>query len=640
MNFFQHQDLARRSTLRLIIFFLLAVVSLAVLTNVLVMVAFGFINTDALSSNIELQQFDWATFWKILVVICSIIAISSVYKIISLAGGGARVAEMMGAELIVDGSDDINKQKILNVVEEMALASGTPVPPVYLMQEDAINAFAAGYQPGDAVIGVTRGCIEKLSREQLQGVVAHEFSHILNGDMRINIRLIGILHGILIIGMIGYFMLRTGAHSSGGSKRDGGGIVLLGAGLMAIGYAGTFFGNLIKSAVSRQREYLADASAVQFTRDPNSIAGALKKIGGSVNGTVLKNPHASEISHTLFCQGITTHFNNLFATHPPLQSRIKRVDPNWDGAYDFDEVIEQATQDRSQQEEARNKKQTLASVILASAALEQSAQGDHIGNPSEQHFEQAREVLSHLPKILLNAAHEPHGACALIHFLVLDKNIEIKDKQLHYLMIHANPGVYKEIKKMSSQVSELVPEYKLPLVDLALSALRQLSQQQYTLFKNNLVAMVEMDSRMSLFEWALQKIVFHHLDGVFEKRPLQKFRHTTLANSQHACSILLSALAWSGKQDSIDEQTAFNAASTHLDKINIKLLDKKSLSLQKLNQAVDELARLKPLQKPKLLQACAACILADNTITQLEAELFRAFANTLDCPMPPLMVSE
>jgi Zn-dependent protease with chaperone function len=226
---------------------------------------------------------------------------------------------------------------LLNVVEEMALASGTPTPPVYLMdREDGINAFAAGFSPNDAVIGVTRGTATRLDRDELQGVIAHEFSHILNGDMRLNLRLMGLLHGILIIGMLGYFILRMSFFSQGRRRsrdgKDGVPIVVIGAGLAVIGFAGTFFGNLIKAAVSRQREFLADASAVQFTRHPDGIAGALKKIGGFAQGSSIENPNAPIASHMFFGRA-TSGFNAMFATHPPLAERIRRVDPSWDGEF-------------------------------------------------------------------------------------------------------------------------------------------------------------------------------------------------------------------------------------------------------------------------------------------------------------------
>ena len=267
MDFFESQDSARRNTGRLILLFGLAVISLILITNFLVMLIFGFLSTEMTSVGaLTPWQFNWQVFAMVGALVAAVIILGSLYKIVSLSGGGARVAEMMNGRLLVAGTGDLFERRLMNVVEEMAIASGTPVPPVYVLEEAGINAFAAGYSPSDAVIGVTRGAMETLNREQLQGVIAHEFSHILHGDMRINIRLIGILHGIMVLGIIGYYLMRGSSVRS--RSKDSGGVVMLGLGLLVIGYVGTFFGNLIKAAVSRQREFLADASAVQFTRNP------------------------------------------------------------------------------------------------------------------------------------------------------------------------------------------------------------------------------------------------------------------------------------------------------------------------------------------------------------------------------------
>ena len=217
----------------------------------------------------------------------------------------------------------------------MAIASGTPTPPVYMMQEEpGINAFAAGFTPSDAVVGVTRGCVGQLSRDELQGVIGHEFSHILNGDMRLNIRLMGVLFGILVVGLIGSILLRSSLYGSALQSRSSRGnstqvLLIIGGVLMLVGFIGTLVGNLIKASVSRQREFLADASAVQFTRNPSGIAGALKKIGGFEAGSEMMNPHAPESSHMFFGRAVSSGFNSLFATHPPLEERIARLDSSW-----------------------------------------------------------------------------------------------------------------------------------------------------------------------------------------------------------------------------------------------------------------------------------------------------------------------
>ncbi|MES0327262.1 MAG: M48 family metallopeptidase [Gammaproteobacteria bacterium] len=639
MNFFQSQDVARKNTFLLVTLFSLAVISLVVLTNVLVMVVFGYLDSNTISAETFNTQFDWRIFMMVGAAVASIILFGSLYKMLSLSSGGARVAEMMDAKLIVEDSGDINKQKILNVVEEMAIASGTPVPPVYLLDEDGINAFAAGYKASDAVIGITRGAIEKLSREQLQGVIAHEFSHVFNGDMRLNIRLIGVLHGITIIGMIGYFLLRTGGRSSSRrSKNDGaGGILALGVGLFVIGYAGTFFGNMIKAAVSRQREFLADASAIQFTRNPDGIAGALKRIGGNASGSLMENSNTAEISHSLFSQGINTFFSGMFSTHPPLAERIKKIDPYWDGEFDYT-VDEKPKTEETGSIDSSNKEKSTTILTALAASMNVDTATSHIGRASIEHLNYAHTLIANIPDILKNSAHEPCGARALIYFLILDKEPAIRRQQLHHLMAHADPGAYRETVKLSLNIDSIENEFRLPLVDMALSSLRQLSKKQYQSFKENLDILIKMDKKISLFEWMIQKIVSHHLDRVFKgKRSIEK-ENLSLNKTKNSCAILLSLLSHTGKQQGIDNQHAFDLANKELGDFDIQLLDKNTLNLNSLNQALEELVQIKPLQKPRLLKACAACITADKMITITETELFRAIADTLDCPMPPLLV--
>lgn len=638
MNFFQSQDVARKNTFRLVVLFSLAIISLIALTNVLVMVVFGYLDSNTVNAETFNTQFDWRIFIMVAAAVTGIILFGSLYKMLSLSSGGARVAEMMDAKLIVEDSGNINKQKILNVVEEMAIASGTPVPPVYLLEEDGINAFAAGYKASDAVIGITQGAIEKLSREQLQGVIAHEFSHIFNGDMRLNIRLIGVLHGITIIGMIGYFLLRTsGRSSSRRSKNDSaGGILALGIGLFVIGYAGTFFGNMIKAAVSRQREFLADASAIQFTRNPDSIAGALKRIGGNTSGSLMENSNTAEISHSLFSQGINTFFSGMFSTHPTLAERIKRVDPYWDGEFDYTVDEKPKAEETGPTDSSYTEKSTAILTALA-ATINVDTATSHIGQASVEHLNYAHTLIASIPDILKNAAHEPCGARALIYFLILDKEPATRKQQLHHLMAHADPGAYRETVKLSHNIDSIENDSRLPLVDMALSSLRQLSKKQYQLFKENLDILIKMDKKISLFEWMIQKIVLHHLDRVFEGKKSSGKENLSLNKAKNSCAILLSLLSHTGKQQGIDNQHAFDLANKELGNFNIQLLDKNTLNLNSLNQALEELVQIKPLQKPHLLKACAACITADKIITITETELFRAIADTLDCPMPPLL---
>jgi Zn-dependent protease with chaperone function len=622
----------------------LAVVSLIVMTNLLVMFAFGYLNAEQLSgAGVPALQMDWQTFLTIGAGVVAVIVVGSLYKIMTLSAGGKAVAESLGGQLIPQNTSDLNQRKLLNVVEEMAIASGTPAPPVYLLSdEQGINAFAAGFSPRDAVIGVTRGTIEHLNRDQLQGVIAHEFSHIFNGDMRLNIRLMGMLHGILILGLIGYYILRPAAYTGHrrSSGKNAGGIFALAIGLMAIGFAGTFFGNLIKAAVSRQREYLADASAVQFTRNPDGIAGALKRIGGLEYGSRVENPGAAEISHAFFAQGLSSLMQSLFATHPPLKKRILHIDPRWDGTFEVSDRLE------SQQEGVTNEKEEpmsradvaskVAAVAAGAAVVDVMNAIDQIGNPGQDTIDYARSLVSGFPEKVKDAAHEPFGARAVMYCLALDEGQADRFTQMKYLEEKADPGVYTLVLSLLSDMDGLDAQFRLPLVDIAIPALKQLSIKQYKLFKQNMTTLGEMNGRVDFLEWSLQKILFNHLDAQFFKLSRARVRYASLEQLSDEITLILSAMAYVGQPDKHGAEQAFRVAKTVLDIDELRLLTETEISLSALDVALDKLAALKPLVKPRLLKACVASIVHDQKVAPFEVELLRAFSDVLDCPMPPV----
>jgi Zn-dependent protease with chaperone function len=532
--------------------------------------------------------------------------------------------------LISQSTTDLHERKALNVVEEMAIASGTPVPPVYLLDhEQGINAFAAGYTPGDAVIGVTRGTIAYLTRDELQGVIAHEFSHILNGDMRLNIRLIGILHGILLIGLIGYYILRS---VRGRSSKNAGPILGLGLGLLVIGYTGTFFGNLIKASASRQREFLADASAVQFTRNNHGIAGALKKIGGYAPGSRLDTPQAPSMSHAFFSTGVSSFMQSMFATHPPLDVRIKRVDPQWDGVFVpvTREVIEdEQTTGQTKQASRTGTMETAAAVVITSQIL------DNVGQPSPEQLDYAAALVKDTPEVIRDAVHEPYGARAVIYCLVINKHPDIQARQLQQLRQFGDSGIFELVSNLLVVVKSLDIQFRLPLIDMALPSLRQLSGPQYQLFKNNLLFLTQADDRIDLFEWSLQKILFHHLDPEFSRPGAKVAQFGSLKVVQEHINVLMSMLVYACVQDKSQINAAFASAEKELGLNNLVLLPRQQINIDILGMAVDKLALLKPLIKPRLLKACLAVITHDQEYSPDETELMRAIANVLDCPLPP-----
>ncbi len=642
MNFFESQDRVRKNTTLLVVLFVLAVIALIIMTNVLIMIVFGFIDSQQLRDGGTLiRQMDWQTFAAVGAGVSVVVLAGSAYKIMALSAGGKVVAESLGGQLIPQNTQDPNQRKLLNVVEEMAIASGTPAPPVYLLaNEQGINAFAAGFSPRDAVIGVTQGTIDHLSREQLQGVIAHEFSHIFNGDMRLNIRLMGALNGILILGILGYYLLYSTSLSGRrrGNDKSGAAILALAIGLMAIGFAGTFFGGLIKAAVSRQREFLADASAVQFTRNPNGIAGALKRIGGLEYGSKVENPGAPEVSHAFFAQGISGVMQWLSATHPPLAKRIQRIDPQWDGKFDLSDQPDAAqdgmsvgdTETMTRQDVARN----VAAVAAGAAVAGAMTAIDQIGNPKQEAVDYARSLLSELPIAIKEAAREPYGARAVIYSLALDKGQEVRARQLKQLQDHADPDVYALTLKLMPQMDDLDIKFRMPIIDIAIPALKQLVLNQYKSFKGNLIALIEMDSRVDLLEWSLQKVLFNHLDGQFFKLTPMKARYSDPASLKKEIELVLSMMAHAGAEDQNQAEGAFDASVQALESSELVLLAKDQIRIMDLDLALGKLEQLKPLAKSRLLHACVASIEYDSRATAVEVELLRAFAGALDCPVP------
>ena len=625
MNFFEHQDRARSSTRTLVFLFVAAIATLILITTFLVVTVLGLAEAKSSQSAIDFNIVTSDIFLLVSAGVISVVVLGTLFRFAQLKGGGRSVAQGLGGRLLNVQTRDADERKILNVVEEIAIASGTPVPEVYLIEDPAINAFAAGFRPQDAVIGVTRGCIEQLDRDELQGVIAHEFSHIFNGDMRLNIRLIGWLYGITVIGLIGYYLMRGssyGYRSSRDNKKSG--IIFLGLGLLVVGYGGTFFGNLIKAAVSRQREFLADASAVQFTRNPEGIGGALKKIGGYAGGTRLAAANASEISHMLFGEGLKSGFFGLFATHPPLDERIQRLDPSWKGGkYRESDVA------RKPQSEA------VTGFAPAYAADEVFA---NIGEFTSTNLAVARQQLQSIPTVISEEAHTTLGSCLLMYSLVIACSEQtVATKQLSYLQANLDAESYGSFSGIYAEVGNLPRELYLTLVDLALPSLKQLSSDQYGTFINNLQKLMLADEQISMFEWCLFKILRYNLD----RRATHNESMVNLNDCTSECQILLSALAQTGHTTMAEASAAF-AASVRVLGIDsaFELEWNKSPDITVLEQVLSKLKNLRPLQKPRLLKAMVLCIQHDGKVSSEEGELLRAVAVVLDCPVPPLSNSQ
>lgn len=628
MDFFDHQERAKKSTSKLIFLFALAVAGIVL---VLYLFFVWFVNHgDASGRPIQLWNPD--IFLSVSLGVLLVVSLGSLYKILQLRGGGHVVAEQLGGRLLSPSSSDPIERRITNVVQEMAIAAGVPTPPVYLLDQEAgINAFAAGYSPQDAVIGITRGCAELLTRDQLQGVMAHEFSHILNGDMRLNIRLMGILHGILIIGILGYFLMRStlfaGGRSRDDKKNSAAGLALAGFAIMIVGYVGTFFGNLIQAAVSRQREFLADASAVQFTRNPEGVAGALKAIGGYAAGSKINNPHASEASHMFFSQGLSS----LFATHPPLEERIKRIDPAWDGTYPQPRRSAFQEEPRSAKTQNRSNPSSIMGFSSSMAA---------IGRPSQAHMDYAHNLIENMPEELRQAVADPQKAKAAVYALFIDENGVLQDTKLQYIKNKEKPENYQALLRLLPLVHSQGVQVRLPLLDMAIPALKSLDKEAYGDFIEHIEGLILADRKMQLFEWALKSILIHHLGSRFDRSKSDAIGSKEISRLASDCQILLSTLAYAGKNHLGEAQRAYAAGIATLPALKgLLLLPPTQCGPKALDAAIQNLQRLTPSAKRDFLTSCANCVGSDGSIAQSEAELLRAIADLLGCPMPPLFAN-
>ncbi len=648
MNFFEQQDRAKRQSGLLLLLMTLAVLSLITLISLAIGLALRMSNAYhgyADPGGSSADGIDWALVGGVALVVIAVVSLGSLYKSVQMGRGGKVVAQRLGGRLINLEPQTFEERRLLNVVEEMAIAAGTPVPAVYVLDDPAINAFAAGLTPQDAVIGVTLGAINLLSRDELQGVIAHEFSHIFHGDMRLNMRLISVLHGILLLGLIGGFVLRSlSMRGSSRSSRDNSGLVILAIGgtLLVLGYAGTFFGNLIKAAVSRQREFLADASAVQYTRNPGSIGGALKKIGGYAPGSLLQAKNAAEFSHLYFGQGVGLALGGLLATHPPLAERIRRIEPDWDGSYpsvSYRETMASAAQTEAppQADVAGSWDKEMASLGMAAAAfsphaVEQSIEA--IGEPQPAHLQQARSVLQRLGTPLTEAAHDCLGAQALAYGLMLDREPVARMRQLDSLRPQLQADVATALDSLNDELSGLGEGLRLPLLELAMPALKQLGKAQWAVLQRNLIALAKADRKIELLEWTLLRILQRNIEG---PRPLDGRYH--LLELADESALLLSALAHAGHAAPAQAAQAFASARAALPFDHLAFADQGMPQMQELDKALTRLNQMWPLQKPRLLKAMACCIEHDGRVTDAEAELLRAVADMLDCPMPPLLTA-
>ncbi len=670
MDFYGRQERAKRNTFRLVLLYAVAVLGIVVLVHLVITALFWYsANRDVQGPGVPFEPFSGALFVKVGAGVLAIVGLGTLTKLMELSSGGATVAKALGGRLLNIDSRDPAERKALNVVEEMAIASGVPVPSVYMLEgESAINAFAAGMKPEDAVIGLTRGCVERLTRDELQGVVAHEFSHVLHGDMRLNVRLIGILHGILMISLVGSMLMRVAFYSGGSSSRrkgdSGMALIVIGIVMWILGGLGYLFGGLIKAAVSRQREFLADASAVAFTRQPEGIAGALKKIGARPKRAELRHAKAQQFSHMYFGEGVS-HLSELLATHPPLAERILAIDPGWNGEFPEDAPVVEVRGSRKDKKKPKGTKRAQGSpaqgipIPVPIPGMPQGGAGagaggmpgilagvmgaavgtavEQVGAPSKDHLDYAVDLLARLPESLKKAVHDDVGARAVVYALLLDKKTDIRKKQWARLDESGHRGVVEQMRTIEDEIGALDVASRIPLLDLAVPALRSLDPFAYERFRDNVVALALADQQIDTFEWLLRRMMQVYLEPHFSRRRSPKVSIYNLAGVRRECSVVLAVLARMGHGDEAEVQAAFAAGVARLGISSVDLLPAEEAGLRQFDVALDKLREVSGRCKRSLLEACGACIAADKKITAEEGELFRGVADVLECPMPPLL---
>ena len=637
MNFFEYQEQARRQSRWLVFLFILAVIIIVIVIDLAMLVAFGFMNTEEQQSLFTIQslQANGPTLLGGALVTAGVIAVASLFKTATLRSGGGKVARDLGGVLVEADARDPLRRRLYNVVEEIALASGIPVPEIYVLeQESGINAFAAGFTTADAAVAVTRGALEKLNRGELQGVIAHEFSHIFNGDMRLNIRLMGALFGILILSLIGRRVLRGSFYVGRSKNSNGGAIVLVAVAVMLVGYIGLFFGRWIKSAVSRQREYLADASAVQFTRDPDGIAGALKKIAVYSDASYL-NVETEEVSHMLFGNGEKM---SMFSTHPPLNERIGRIDKSFrpQDLIQLAKNIQRQGQSEAEQAAKQEKKEKSGGAAMFDA----DNLIDQIGSPDFSRILMAAALAASIPEEISQAAHSNQWATEVLFYCLMDRDEEIREQQL--LFVAQNMGIDSEtrVRGLLSAAPDLAREQRLPLLEISIPELKRRPPDHVSKVLATVMLLNEADGQTDVFEYLMAKIINQHL---WESSNPQRVKLSGKGNLNQVIDKALdviAVLALHGNESEVDAERAYKMGSSKLGKDTTGQLPEIKDWSETLDNALPALDQLNPADKGKLVKALIATVMSDNTVAVTEMELLRVVCSVIHVPLPMISSGE
>jgi Zn-dependent protease with chaperone function len=628
VNFFDRQEASRRATRYLVLMFGLAFLAVGLATAVVLMVVLGISGNG---DPVGMVTSEPEVLALVVAGVVGVMFVASLFRVATLSRGGGHVARMLGGTRIQSDDSDPLHRRLLNVVEEMAIASGVPVPEVYLLeQERGINAFAAGLSPADAAVAVTRGSLEQLNRAELQGVIAHEFSHILNGDMRINLRLMGFSFGILVLALVGRSVLRASGRGMRFSSRRGKGAaapLMIGLALVVIGGIGVVLSRLIKAAVSRRREALADSSAVQFTREPLALAGALKKIGGFT--PYIEHAETEEVSHMLFGSAGKS-FAGLFATHPPLDERIKALDPSFEpGNYILPAM------------------HTPESAAAEEAAVSGFSAG--AGRHSEISIESAGTIApdagtalrTAIPADVIDAAHSSQSAWLLVLALGLEGGSGTAAER-RLVENQIGPERAARCFALRGRISQLDEALRLPLFELAVPALKARPGEQIDFLFELLERLAGVDGELSLFEILLQRMLRAYF------YPAERSR-SSARDRAAAMQTLIAVIALEGHADRAAAASAFAAGVETLERGDTPatralapddsndILQRAALASDyaPLERALDTLAGAPPTERRQVLTALAVTMRHDARTTLIEAELFRTIAATLGCPVPP-----
>ncbi len=637
-GFFQRQASARRNTTLLIALFLVAVVLIT-----LAVCLVGYFVTRSESSGLAFQHWLLSRHGAMTAsTVVILIILGSLVRWVDLAGGGERVAKMVGARELDPDTRDAGERKLRNIVEEMAIASGVNVPRLYVMDDETgINAFVAGYTPGEAVMVVTHGALTQLTRDELQGVVGHEFSHILNGDMRLNVRLIAILAGILMLGQIGGFLARASFHRSTYSSRsrDGRGqaaMGLIGLALMVIGYIGVFFGRLIQAAVSRQRETLADASAVQFTRNPEGIAGALFKIGLK-GGYLDTTSHASDMNHMCFGESARMKLSSLLASHPPVEDRIQAIQPGMLARLRSRFRDTETSPDLSEGQGISHAANTsgFAGVHHRTGKPEAGFSGS-VGTVSAAGEDYAIALLTQIPQTFRNLLYTRAGAVQLCYALLthtLPRNEQ--DDALAQITRHPLLSPQRDIlDKLLPALERLGTAIRFPALELAMPALRKLDPEERDGLHTAVRQLIGADRKVTLFELAMSSFLKRHL--MPESARVVPVRYRSYKAVLPALRCLMSLQARAGARIGEEAENLYREAMAGFASDKEAGTLQARVSLKELQQALMTLNQLSPLLKPAIIDAAGHCVTHDGRVDVTEYEMMRLVADQLDCPMPPL----